>query len=178
MRNSIITCMVAVALCVMAVQPSAANTLRMAYAGDVRGMDPYASSTSFTLGFLSHIYEPLVRYNLDLKIEPALATSWKVIEPTVWRFKLREGVRFHNGNPFKADDVVASIKRVTHPNSPLKGNVPAVTDIQKVNEYTVDFTLNGTYQVSGRSPNSLQMIKDFGGICPMQGNIVWTGEVI
>jgi peptide/nickel transport system substrate-binding protein len=137
--------MVAVALCVMAVQPSAANTLRMAYAGDVRGMDPYASSTSFTLGFLSHIYEPLVRYNLDLKIEPALATSWKVIEPTVWRFKLREGVRFHNGNPFKADDVVASIKRVTHPNSPLKGNVPAVTDIQKVNEYTVDFTLNGTY---------------------------------
>lgn len=136
---------VALMICAVAAQPLAAKTLRMAYAGDARGMDPYANAESFTLGFLSHIYEPLVRYNRDLKIEPALAASWEVVEPTVWRFKLREGVKFHNGNPFNADDVIASIKRVTHPNSPLKGNVPAVTGIRKVDEYTVDFTLNGTY---------------------------------
>jgi peptide/nickel transport system substrate-binding protein len=145
MQKLIITCMVTVILCVFAVQPSTANVLRMAYAGDVRDMDPYASSTSFTLGFLSHIYEPLFRYNRDLKIEPALATSFKIIKPTLWRINLREGVKFHNGNPFNADDVVASIKRVTHQNSPLKGNLPAVKDIQKIDEYTVDIFLKGTY---------------------------------
>ncbi|MBD3305434.1 ABC transporter substrate-binding protein [candidate division KSB3 bacterium] len=145
MRKLLLNTIIVLTLCFMLVQPAAAKTLKMAYAGDVRSMDPYANAESFTLAFLGHVYEPLVRYNRDLTIEPALATSWDVIEPTVWRFKLREGVKYHNGNPFDADDVVASIKRVTHSNSPLKGNVPAVKDIRKVDQYTVDFILNGTY---------------------------------
>jgi peptide/nickel transport system substrate-binding protein len=117
----------------------------MAADGDIRAMDPFANAESFTLSMLAHVYEPLVRYGRDLKIEPALASSWEVLEPTVWRFTLRQGVKYHNGNPFNADDVVASIKRVTHPNSPLKGNLSAVVDVRKVDDYTVDLTLNGTY---------------------------------
>ena len=118
-------------ICAVAAQPLAAKTLKMAADGDLRAMDPFANAESFTLSMLAHVYEPLVRYGRDLKIEPALAASWEVLEPTVWRFTLRQGVKFHNGNPFNADDVVASIKRVTHPNSPLKGNISAVVDVRR-----------------------------------------------
>jgi peptide/nickel transport system substrate-binding protein len=128
-------------LFLMTVQPSEGKTLRWAFSGDVYSMDPYAHAVSFTAIFHQHIYDTLVRYNINLKIEPSLATSWKVIEPTVWRFSLRKGVKFHNGNSFTADDVVASIKRVL--NAPLRGNLPAVKDVLKVDDYTVDFILQG-----------------------------------
>ena len=57
---------------------------------------------------------------------------------------LREGVTFHNGNPFTADDVVASIMRAIDPASPVKSNLPAVKVAEKVDELTVDLVLNGT----------------------------------
>ncbi|MBC7121432.1 MAG: ABC transporter substrate-binding protein [Candidatus Methanosuratus sp.] len=113
--------------------------------GDVMSMDPYSYRESFSISFLQHIYEPLVRYNRDLKKEPCLATSWKILEPKVWRFTLRRGVKFHNGNPLNAEDVVASIKRAIHPNSPFKGHLPAVEDVRKVDDYTVDIHLKESY---------------------------------
>jgi peptide/nickel transport system substrate-binding protein len=107
-----------VMLVVLASQAANAKTLRWSGKGDVTSMDPYAFYTTVNSEFLSHIYEPLVRLDRNLKFEPALATSWERIEPTVWRFHLRRDVKFHNGNPFSADDVVASLKRASDPNSP------------------------------------------------------------
>ena len=66
-----------------------AKTLRMADSTDIAAMDPHSMTESNTIGFLHHVYEPLVRYNDQLKVEPALAASWKVVEPTRWRFHLR-----------------------------------------------------------------------------------------
>jgi peptide/nickel transport system substrate-binding protein len=126
-------------------QPVEAKNLNWASVSDLNSMDPYGQTMTNTIAFLLHLYDPLVRYNRTLKIEPALATSWKVIEPSVWRFSLRKGVKFHNGNPFNADDVVASIKRVTHPRCVLRGNVPGIKDIRKVDDYTVDIVLTGSY---------------------------------
>lgn len=99
---------------------------------------------SNTIGFLNHVYEGLVRYNDELEIEPALAESWEIIESTRVRFYLRRGVSFHNGNPFTADDVVASVMRAIHPDSPVKSNLPSVEVAEKVNEHTVDLVLSGT----------------------------------
>lgn len=121
-----------------------AKTLRMADSTDISSLDPHSITESNTIGFLHHIYEPLVRYNDNLKTEPALASSWEIISPTKWRFHLREGVTFHNGNSFTADDVVASIRRAIDPTSPVKSNLPAVKEIEKVDEYTVDMILKGT----------------------------------
>ena len=115
-----------------------AETLRYATAGDIYGLDPHSAASSFTNAFHHHIYEPLVRYNAELKIEPALATSWEVIEPTRVRYHLREGVTFHDGSPFTADDVVASLKRATHEHSPIRGNLPGLVDVVKVDDFTVD----------------------------------------
>lgn len=124
---------------------ASAETLRWGANKDIFSLDPYSYGDSFTINVLNHVYEGLVRYNRDLKIEPALATSWEVVSDTVWRFKLREGVTFHNGNPFTADDVIASLARVSDEASPLKGNLPAYKSATKVDDFTVDIELTGTY---------------------------------
>ncbi|GGO32646.1 peptide ABC transporter [Gemmobacter aquaticus] len=122
-----------------------AQTLRWGAARDINSLDPYSYGSTFTISFLNHVYEGLVRYDADLKIEPALATEWEVMPNNIWRFKLRQGVKFHDGAEFTADDVVASLARVSHPDSPLKGNLPAYKSATKVDDYTVDIELVGTY---------------------------------
>lgn len=122
-----------------------AKTLKWGASREIASLDPYSYGETFTLSVLNHVYEGLVRYTGDLKIEPALAESWETVSPTVWRFKLRQGVKFHNGNPFTADDVIASLDRVTHDTSPLKGNLPAYKSAKKINDYTVELEVNGPY---------------------------------
>lgn len=127
--------------------PAQSETLKFAASGDAASLDPYAYYTTFTSGFLQNVYEPLVRYNKKLKFEPALATSWKRTSPTTWQFKLRQGVKFHNGNPFTADDVVASLNRARADNSPFIVATSAIKDVVKVDDYTVDIHLDGPYPV-------------------------------
>ena len=113
-----------------------ANTLRMADSTDIAAMDPHSMTESNTIGFLNHVYEGLVRYNKELAVEPALATSWEFVEPTRLRFTLREGVTFHNGNPFTAEDVVASLERASADISPVKSNLPGLETVEKVDDFT------------------------------------------
>ena len=130
----------------LALPAQAQNILDWGANRDIGSLDPYSFGDSFTINVLNHVYEGLVRYDRDLTIEPALATSWEILEDQVtWRFTLREGVTFHNGNAFTAEDVQASLERVSHETSPLKGNLPAYVSSEVVDEYTIDITLNGTY---------------------------------
>ncbi|MGP1395013.1 MAG: ABC transporter substrate-binding protein [Inquilinaceae bacterium] len=130
---------------VLGAAPVSANVLRWSSQGDIVTFDPYAHTESFTSSVLHHVYEPLVRRARTLEIEPALATSWEIVDPTRWRFTLREGVTFHNGNPFTADDVVASVERLLHPDARARGNLSTVTGVEKVDDMTVDFLLDGPY---------------------------------
>lgn len=129
----------------LAVIPSEAATLKWGSQREIASLDPYSFGDTFTLSVLNHVYEGLVRYTGDLKIEPALAERWETVSPTVWRFHLRPGVTFHNGNPFTADDVVASLTRVTDEKSPLKGNLPAYKSSRKIDDHTVEIELKGPY---------------------------------
>ncbi|OWJ68171.1 ABC transporter substrate-binding protein [Inquilinus limosus] len=122
-----------------------AETLKWGASRDIYSLDPYSYGDSYTLSFLNHVYEGLVRYDAQLKIEPALATSWEAVSDTVWRFHLRQGVTFHNGADFTVDDVLASLTRVSDPVSPLRGNLPAYKGARKVDDYTVDIELVGPY---------------------------------
>src|SRR5262245_46603003 len=85
--------------------PLSAQTLRWAAPGDIQTMDPDAHTESATSNVQEHIYDPLVRRDAKLGLEPALATSWSIVAPDRWRFVLRQGVKFHEGQPFTADDV-------------------------------------------------------------------------
>ncbi|KQW83522.1 peptide ABC transporter [Devosia sp. Root413D1] len=125
--------------------PAFAETLRWAPQRDIVSMDPYSFGDTFTLSVLNHVYEGLVRYDETLQIEPALAESWEVVSPTKWRFKLRQGVKYHDGAEFTADDVLASLKRVSDPTSPLRGNLPAYVSSEKIDDYTVDINVTENY---------------------------------
>ncbi len=120
-------------------QSASAETLRFAFQGDVNTLDPYGLNETFTLGFQGNIYEGLTRRRSDLSIEGALAERWEIMEPTRWRFYLRQGVTFHNGNPFNADDVLFSAERTRMEGSDLTTRLTGIVDVIKVDNYTVDF---------------------------------------
>ncbi len=117
-----------------------AKTLKWASQGDLNSADPYMRNQTLSLSIMSNVYEGLIRRNpKTLAIEPGLAEKWEIVEPTRWRFHLRKGVKFHDGKPFTADDVVFSADRVRSKGSDLKGRLPGVKEVKKVDDHTVDF---------------------------------------
>src|SRR5476651_308393 len=94
-----------------------AKTFKWTNSGDVSSMDPYARQETFLLTFTANVYDPLIRRDKDLKIEPALAEKWGQTDPTHWFFDLRKNVKFSDGTPFTADDVIFSIARAMGPGS-------------------------------------------------------------
>jgi peptide/nickel transport system substrate-binding protein len=125
----------------VAMAPASAQTLRYANQGDLKSLDPYTLNESTTHAHLAHIFEGLTARDKDLKVIPALAEKWETPEPTRWRFHLRKGVKFHNGDPFTADDVVFSADRVRKKGSNLQTRIPSDAKVVKVDDYTVDFIL-------------------------------------
>ena len=117
-----------------------AKTFKWANSGDVSSMDPYARQETFLLTFNSNIYDPLIRRDKDLKLEPALATKWGQSDPTTWFFDIRPGVKFHDGTPLTADDIVFSLNRANGPGSNMGSNFVSVKEIKKVGDLRVEVT--------------------------------------
>lgn len=130
------------ALCafVLGASQAPAETLNFAYQADVQGLDPQALNETFTLGFLGNIYEGLTAYDGDMKVQPALATGWEVTSPTTWKITLREGVTFHNGDPFTADDVIFTWQRAQTQGSDQKGRARLISGIEKVSDHEIIIT--------------------------------------
>jgi peptide/nickel transport system substrate-binding protein len=134
-----LTLLVALTISPLAALPGGAATFRWANDGDVNAMDPATRQETVQLSFLSNIYEPLARRNRALALEPALATSWDQTSPTVWRFHLRPGVRWQDGSPFTAEDVVFTLKRIQSPNSSMRALMSPVKEARRIDDLTVDF---------------------------------------
>ena len=97
-----------------------AKTLRWAGRGDMQTTDSYFAEREPDEHINSLIYDTLVQRDKDLNLEPALAVSWQQLNPTTWRLKLRSDVKFHDGTPFTADDVVFSFERARADSSQLR----------------------------------------------------------
>ncbi|WP_295813061.1 ABC transporter substrate-binding protein [uncultured Nitratireductor sp.] len=134
-------------LSLAAAQPTSAKTLRFAFQGTLNALDPYSLNETFTLGMLGNVYEGLTRRDKDLSIVPGLAESWETVDPLHWRFHLREGVKFANGNDFTADDVIFSAERLLAEGSDLKTRIPADSVWKKIDDHTVEVEL--------KSPNPI-----------------------
>lgn len=126
------------ALVLLSATPVDAKTLRWATRGDVQTMDPYSQNEGLTNNFANMIHDLLVEEDRQGAIGPRLATSWTTVNDTTWRFNLRKGVRFHDGAPFTADDVVFSIERAQMPTSQLAQYARALGKATKIDDYTVE----------------------------------------
>jgi peptide/nickel transport system substrate-binding protein len=118
------------------------QTLRWASQGDIQTLDPHSQNETFTNSLNGQVYEFLVRRMPDQSLAPSLATEWAQVAPLVWRIKLRPGVKFHDGTPFGAEDVVFSMQRLRDPNSPFRVYASAVGIPKAIDALTVEFRMD------------------------------------
>ena len=135
--------------------PEARAALRVASAFDPQTMDPQAIALLYHSRVVFQLYESLVGRDERFKSEPALAVSWQSVSPTVWRFRLRPGVTFHDGTPFSADDAVFSLERALVPPSQRAFQLKGVSAIRKVDALTIDIQLEAPDAVL---PEKLQFV--------------------
>jgi len=131
--------------------PASANTLRWAAQNDIQTLDPHSQNHSATTTISGYVYESLTRYTEKFDVEPALAAKWTYVTPTQVRFDLRKGVKFHDGSPFTADDVIFSLQRIKHPASNMVIYASGIREARKVDDTTVDFILDGPNPVLMRN---------------------------
>lgn len=134
------------ALCAVTMVPvavQAETVLRWASQGDALTFDPHSQNEGPTSTANKQVYEPLIMRGPDLVKEPGLALSWEPIEPTVWEFKLREGVKFHGGEDFTAEDVAFSIGRAKAESSDFKEYLTSVSEVRVVDDMTVHLVTDG-----------------------------------
>lgn len=120
-----------------------ARTFRWSSQGDPGTLDPHAMNEELTMTMLSQIYEPLVTRDQRMELKPHLATSWEAVSPTLWRFQIREGVRFHDGSALTAEDVAFSINRARHPISPFRIFVGLIKEVRATGPLTVEIETTG-----------------------------------
>ena len=103
--------------CCFAAQPvCVAQTVVVAMESPPTSMDPYSENDNPTMGMLSNIFDGLMqRQETEGKLMPALAERYEHPDPLTWKFYLRKGVKFHNGNPFTAADVKYTFERLRNP---------------------------------------------------------------
>jgi peptide/nickel transport system substrate-binding protein len=138
----------------MLVSAASAETVRWARASDALTLDPHSQNQGVTHNFSHHIYETLLDRDVAGTLIPRLATEWAIKEgdPTTWVFKLREGVKFHDGADFTAEDVVFSLDRARSEGSNMKQLHAAVESVTAVDDYTVEVKMIGP---SPLYPNNL-----------------------
>ncbi|TSE19424.1 Heme-binding protein A [Tepidimonas alkaliphilus] len=121
-----------------------AKAFRWASAGEIPSWDIHSQNNALSNGIHAAVYESLVYYNSKtFKVEPLLAQSWREISPTQIRFTLRKGVKFHDGAPLTADDVVFSIQRAMAKTSNFAIFTQGIERAVKVDDHTVDIVLKG-----------------------------------
>ncbi len=128
---------------------------------DAVTLDPHMHSQAETQTILYHFFDQLVD-NTEQGPAPSLATAWKQLDPVTWRFTLRKGVSFHNGEPFNARAVKFSFDRLVDPNqkAPMGSRLTAIKEVKIVDDYTVDIITKEPYAVL------LYMISQFMSIVP------------
>ncbi len=126
-----------------------ARTIRWARSVDAQTLDPMSANIGPTSNLVHQIYEPLVIRGYDGKLVATLATEWRILpdDPTVWEFKLRQGVKFHNGTAFTADDAIFSFERARKPTSDYRGLLTSIESVTKVDDHTI--------RIKTRAPNPL-----------------------
>lgn len=131
---------------------AAPQSLVVALPGDFPGLDPSKDTSPLGFNYRLNVFDALTELKRDGEMNPRLAESWTFSpDLTEWTFKLRKGVKFHDGSPFTADDVVFTINRIqADPKTPVRTFLRLVKGVEKVDDHTVRFTLIQPYGIFHR----------------------------
>ena len=145
MKRLLVAAVMAAVVSAGATAVHAKNTLRWASQGDAITADPHSANEGPTIAAALQVHDSLVDRDSNMKLIAGLATKWGTLpgKPTVWEFKLRKGVKFHDGSPFTADDVIFSVNRAKQKTSDMKAYVASIVEMKKVDDYTVQLITKG-----------------------------------
>jgi peptide/nickel transport system substrate-binding protein len=149
---------IAIAAAMLVAVPASGQELKIAVAADVTSIDPHFFNLFPNNNIAEHVFDKLVQMDPDSRMIPGLATSWKAIDDNTWEFKLRRGVKFHDGSELTAEDVAFSIDRVPQvPNSPgpFSAYTKAIVAKEIVDPYTIRFKTAAPHPLM---PNDLSTI--------------------
>lgn len=145
-------------LALTAASPALAeNVLRWTSQGDALTMDPHSQNEGPTIAMNGQIYESLVTRDAALVLQPELAESWEA-GADGWTFKLRQGVKFHDGADFTAEDVVFSFERANHEASDYKEQAKNVVGVEVIDDYTVKLLTDGPNPILPNQLTSIYMM--------------------
>jgi peptide/nickel transport system substrate-binding protein len=144
----------------VAVAQPVARELRLTLASEPSSIDPHFHVTTPNLALSTHIFDRLVQTDEKQNLVPGLALSWTAIDPLTWEFKLRPGVKWHDGSPFTAADVVFSMERAgTVPNSPSGfGLYTRGKTFSRVDDLTVRVTTREPYPLMPNDMSALAVV--------------------
>jgi peptide/nickel transport system substrate-binding protein len=149
-----------------------AGNLIAAIAGEPDQLDPQKTSSYFSFEVLENVFDTLVEPDENLEMRPALAESWTVSpDQLTWTFRLRDGVTWHDGSPFIADDVVYSYRRIIDEKLSNVDKFSAVTDVTAPDPSTV------VVRVKEATPNLLTNLGGFKGMAIVSRRNVESGEI-
>lgn len=118
--------------------PPAPRLLSISVPYELDSLDPHARNTISNFAVLSHFYEPLVRTDARLKVQPCLARTWETPDPLTWIFHLEPTARFHSGRPLRARDVVSTIERLReNPRLEMRSYTVYIADVAEIDPLRV-----------------------------------------
>ena len=138
--------------------PAQAVSVRIASAFDPQTMDPDALALLYHSRIWFQIYDSLLSRDEQFRIEPSLALSWQRVDAKTWRFKLRQGVLFHDGTPFTVDDAVFSVQRAMARPSQRAFQMKGIVAAKKFDEQTLEIDLEAPDAVLPQKFLSLAMM--------------------
>ena len=147
-----------VALSLTFLAPAHAKTLKWTSASDIPTWDIHSQNNALGNGVHASVYESLFYYGPKFDVEPVLATGWKQVTPTQVRVTLRQGVKFHDGAAFNADDVVFSLTRAMSKTSNFGVYTQGIDKVVKVDDFTVDIMTKGPNPVLIRQLTELRIM--------------------
>ena len=127
------------ALFIRAQRTGPVSPLRIVVAGPTWTFDPQRHGDELTRAVLGHFYEPLVDFDPDLGLRPRLALAWTNPTDTEWRFQLRQGVLFHDGRPFGAEDVKVTLDRARRlaEGFVTESDIHAISEVRALDDHTI-----------------------------------------
>ncbi|MEM9427897.1 MAG: ABC transporter substrate-binding protein [Pseudomonadota bacterium] len=154
-----------VLMAALAAGPLSAEPLTIGLASEPTSIDPHFHNLGPNNALARHIFGRLILQDERQQLTPGLALSWAPIDDLTWEFKLREGVTFHDGSAFTADDVVCSFVRAPDvPNSPSGfGTYTKGKEVVKIDDFTIHFKTEAPYPLMANDVSTIPIVSDTSG---------------